>query len=146
MSQPDASAEDLHPQAPLLQSKAFLAAYEACSAPGSNKTAVPAVVCLAFAAELGLKSLLLSERNRKAGHELKPLFDALGAVTQDEIISYTHTQTESFHEYLEHVSDAFIKWRYIYETKGRQSVSVEFLLVFVRAVHRAADARKGLIG
>ena len=142
MRNPAGPSRDIHPQGPLFQSKSFLAAYEACSAPGSNRTAVPAVVCLAFAAELGLKSLLLTEKNPRGGHSLKSLFNALNVKTQAEIISYTHTQDASFRECLTSVNSAFEKWRYIYETARNQSVSVEFLLVLVVAIHRVADARK----
>lgn len=97
---------------------------------------VPAVVCAAFAIELGLKTLLLIERGQRwTSHEMAPLFDALRPSTRQAIeveaaqSSYFYREaapngtisegrTRSFERALRSVNKAFEHWRYSYEMDG----------------------------
>lgn len=134
----------MHPRAPLALSKSFLHAHHLCTGNGfpegivPRSAVMPGIVCLAFAVELGLKSILLSEGNSTAGHDLRSLFDRLTSSTQDELIFHSNVEPQSFRENLDLVSNAFVKWRYIFETQGTQSISEEFLLMLASGVQTIA--------
>lgn len=78
----------------------------------------PKVVCLALAVELVLKALLVVEGTRYGRvHSLNGLFDKLSSSTKEAILVKLAAPRSEFLRKLaeEETSDAFVRWRYIYE-------------------------------
>ncbi|MBL0085198.1 MAG: hypothetical protein IPP44_00550 [Ideonella sp.] len=138
----------MHPKAPLQLSRSFLRAHHLCTGNGLSEGAaprsavVPGIVCLAFAAELGLKSLLLAESKHEDGHDLKVLFKKLNHATQVAVIERSEVEAESFEANLKAVANTFRKWRYIYQSTGVQSVSEDFLLMLNSGIQSVAREQK----
>jgi len=87
---------------------------------------IPVVVNYAFAAEVNLKLILLSVGKQVRGHKLKSLYDLLPLELKDEIKREAKIGRMNFDTELARISDAFVDWRYIYETEGK-SLNVIFL-------------------
>ena len=87
----------------------------------------PVICCLAFACELYLKALLISRNRPSRGHKLELLLkaldkaDMLGIAQQYE--SLTGRRRSVMLKDINLVSDAFVEWRYIFET-GTTSLSL----------------------
>lgn len=93
--------------------------------------AVPAIVNLAFSAELYLKYLIA--KNVKSSdelikkHELSKLFESLDPTTRSEIIKANNYKEDKFKELLDKHSKTFIEWRYIHETSASMQADTLFL-------------------
>ncbi len=96
--------------------------------------AFPAVVCAAFSAEVGLKTLLEQLGKPATGHDLRALFLKLPDEQQLAIFEATGLSVEEFGSQLAHSRLAFSEWRYIYEAKGEKHINVRFLGTFAGAV------------
>lgn len=123
-------------------SRAFLEANRLCmdsnaepQSPG-RMMFLPALVCAAFSAEVGLKTILASEGQPSQGHNLLKLFERLSNESQSSIIYYTANEIEPFYKKLKIAKLAFIEWRYIYEETEERSVSLDFLCLFAVAVEK----------
>jgi hypothetical protein len=87
----------------------------------------PLVVMEALAVELYLKCLSQIERSGyRHGHDLRLLFDDLSAESRasirrhyDEIQGTLDWEPVTLDEALDRSADAFIEFRYVYETKGQ---------------------------
>ena len=101
----------------------------------------PAIVNSAFACEVFLKALLLYYNIPvKNEHKLKDLYELLPQndkeqIKQETLIKYPVGWKDGFGlERLEHISDAFVKWRYNYEhvpgKKGSMHIDIGFLNAF----------------
>jgi hypothetical protein len=113
-------------------SSAFLEAFRRCdplSETGETKhfMAFPAVVCAAFSAEVGLKTLLERSGISAKGHDLKALFTKLPKELQYAIYEATKMPMEDFAAQLAHSRLAFSEWRYIYEAEGEKFINLRFL-------------------
>jgi HEPN domain len=105
----------------------------------------PAIVSIAFSAELFLKSLLLSQhKSTKHTHRLDKLFNDLESSTQARIIKESckskKITTSKFRKYLSNVSNAFVEWRYVFEGTGRIEIDVLFeisrsIYIYCRELH-----------
>jgi hypothetical protein len=90
-------------------------------ATGQKQTSMVAqVVCLAFALELYLKSLLYEKgRTSNRGHALYDLFLLLEEEMKAEIVScfdeFPHRHGNTFYKELGLMSKAFCRWRYLHE-------------------------------
>src|SRR4051794_18850939 len=103
---------------------------------GFHQTAgASGVVCLAFAAELYLKTLqVLAEGKTARGHKLLPLFEALPQATQADVqrryverLERLGRRRVTFLRDLTALSDTFTVWRYIYEQKPGRGIELGFL-------------------
>ena len=121
-------------------STAFLEAYRRCmtdSPETSEAMFIPALVCAAFSAEVGLKSLLLQAGKPVHGHDLFTLFEQLPPNSQSEIVQSVGLDPASFMANLTQIRNAFPEWRYIYEFQTERMINVAFVANFAQAVVRA---------
>jgi HEPN domain-containing protein len=93
-------------------SNAFLEAFRRCDpAAGCGASehfmAFPAVVCAAFSAEVGLKTLLEMQGIPSRGHDLRALFSKLLDAQKLAIFEATELSTEEFGAHLAHSRLAF---------------------------------------
>ena len=144
-------------------SKSFLDGYYRCrgvgfdgyemskrgDAPEANKAPIPAIMCVAFSAELGFKSILMAEgKDPPSKHDLHDLFYLLSEKSQAEIRQSLSRYGEKFDELLESMRTAFVDWRYIYEpydptrkmSKSALSFSDDFLVSLSKAASAIAAA------
>jgi hypothetical protein len=108
---------------------------QACSQLGN-----PSVVCLAFAAELGLKALLRDAdvpfpRGRGKGHSLFALAALLPPARVERLLERLNCSSDELRQYLEIVDRTFEDWRYSYE-RGCLATHPDFL---ERLAHFAVD-------
>lgn len=127
----------------LAVSKSFLDAYTLClqGAEGvsdGRPAPIPAVVCAAFSAEVGLKTILSVEGRPSSGHGLQSLFEQVSAESQVAIVHHTSYETSRFKSDLSAASDAFTSWRYVYEKEGSRRVSAQFLILLAHATQTVA--------
>jgi HEPN domain-containing protein len=103
---------------------------------GKHFMAFPAVVCAAFSAEVGLKTLLEIHGKAVKGHDLRALFLKLPDTQKLAVFEATELPAEEFGAQLAHSRLAFSEWRYIYEARGEKHINVKFLGVFATAVEK----------
>ena len=119
--------------------KVFDLAADRCSEPRplpENKIqmlAVPAVVCRAFAAEIGLKALICGAGGTGRGHDLAKLFRQLPQGVRDSLFAATGLSQTQFQSELTGVAHAFIEWRYVYEA-DTCNINFNFLTNFEKAI------------
>lgn len=106
---------------------------------GEKNAIIPGIVCLAFSIELGLKAILVGCEKPANGHELLDLFERLPTEDKTEIERLTVGNSDCFIEQISLVSNAFVKWRYLYEHPGWSNISVEFLMQLHTAVDQVAQ-------
>jgi hypothetical protein len=94
---------------------------------GKSNAQIPSIVCLSFAIELSIKSILFAEGNPSKGHNLKDLFEKLIASTQAKVIQQMGICDTDFRTNLLDVANAFAEWRYIYESPGYHPSVLPFL-------------------
>ena len=120
-------------------SSSFLEAFRRCD-PKADKNetkyfmAFPAVVCAAFSAEIGLKTMLERQGIKATGHDLYKLFKKLSADQQYEIFEETKMEMKEFVSHLAHSRMAFVKWRYIHEEMGENFINLKFMGNFALAI------------
>ena len=100
----------------------------------------PVIVNVAFACEIFLKSILLSNGTVGRGHNLKVLIDILSEEDKsflEEEMFHTYGGNIKTHgvKYLESVSNAFMDWRYSYE-KEEISTNARYLMVLSEALKK----------
>ena len=109
---------------------------------------VPGVVCAAFSVELSLKAIVIAAGGTPArgrnGHDLVTLFGQVRTEVQDTIISALGISRSAFEPLLEGVTDAFEKWRYIYEQTGDIDITQHFLYNLAEATHQAMAQASGI--
>lgn len=98
---------------------------------------VPAVVCAVFSVEIGFKAIILSEGGAASGHELARLFKKISPVTQNLILREVGLDLAAFNTTLNSISNAFVKWRYIYEKDSAQ-VDINFVKKLAIATQKVA--------
>ncbi|OOG56452.1 hypothetical protein [Rhodanobacter sp. C03] len=135
-----------------IQAKAFLQAYETLNdsllekmRQGDFELApiiVPAMTCVAFAAELAMKALIVQiksgeltalPKNKNGGgiHNLDDLFNEVSTPLQQAIARELNKSVADVERKLRENEDAFVKWRYSFENGAMGDE--EFLLKFVNA-------------
>lgn len=99
---------------------------------------VPGVVCAAFSVELSFKTMILAAGGTpargKQGHDLATLFSQLTKPEQVNLIARLGLERVSFAPLLDNVTDAFVKWRYIYEYQEAE-LAQEFLYNLAEAAY-----------
>jgi hypothetical protein len=124
------------------QARAFFIAYERCMERRPLRGGdyqmpfVPAVVCLAFSIELGLKALGEREGSILRGHQLDELFAKLSVGLQESLRKETGFPPGDFNGALSSASKTFVEWRYVHE-QATPDVNVPFLVSLGRAVQNA---------
>lgn len=112
--------------------KSFILAAERCeltkkiSETQFEMLLVPAITNRAFAVELYLKAILLSENKEEEGHRLDKLFKKLTTDNKKRIIDALKTEEAKFERDMESISNTFVRWRYIHEVK-QASLNLDFL-------------------
>jgi hypothetical protein len=112
--------------------KSFILAAERCeltkkiSETQIEMLLVPAITNRAFAIELYLKALLLSENKEEEGHRLDKLFKKLTADNKKRIIDALGAEEAKFERDIESISNTFVRWRYIHEV-NQASLNLDFL-------------------
>jgi hypothetical protein len=131
----------------LLSARSFLAAFQRCWYPVTlrgeslRSEVLPAIVCLAFAIELGLKGLLVSSGVKKRGHDLAVLFEALPPEQRKEVMHLVGLPEPEFTKALMASRNTFDAWRYVHEISGEVEVSEQFMLAFANASIRLLAGR-----
>ena len=107
------------------------------------KLMAPRIVCLAFAAELGIKALLVQTGKLpdpkarpivRTGHHLPSLFKLLPDALSQRVRAATGTFSSDFDAKLQKDAAVFENWRYLYESNQGSSVDDGFLTALVRAL------------
>lgn len=113
----------------------FLRACEQCMNPPDQGLGMPALMCAAFSAELGLKELL---RKRglavKREHRYLDLLNLLPQSETDCIRADLIQRWPDFDSQLSKANDAFVKWRYFFESRTPIEVNIMFVADFARSV------------
>lgn len=130
-------------------SSSFLEAFRRCDPATETKDskhfmAFPAIVCAAFSAEVGLKTMLERLGITAKGHDLHSLLMKLPGEMQYAIFEATGMTMEDFSSQLAHSRNAFVDWRYIYEKNGENFISIKFLGIFASAVETVALSTKDI--
>lgn len=103
----------------------------------------PGIVNAAFSCEVFLKLLLhLEQINYKKEHKLKQLFEMLPPKIKEAIKYKTiekcgHWNNAWRQEILSQISDAFIKWRYVYETDWTKNAAIHIDISYLFAFRDA---------
>lgn len=97
---------------------------------------IPAVVCAAFAAEVGMKAAIATQGRNQKGHNLCKLFQGLSTPSQARVIQLMDMNCEGFELKLQSCWESFSIWRYIYEDDKGGSVSLSFLSLFALAIEK----------
>jgi hypothetical protein len=124
------------------QSRAFFRGYERCMEqrllPGGKleMPIVPAVVCLVFSIELGLRALAKDEGSEPWGHRLADLFDLLSPELRLRLAGGTGLSWVEFEADLKTATDTFVDWRYVHDKTSSQA-NLEFLRKFAAAIQTA---------
>lgn len=127
-----------------LQSEQLQAAFERCwntdrhydRLPGTP-LAMPALICAALSAEIGLKALLFAggaEPGRE--HNLSHLLSELPAHIRLAIVGEVSAAYTDFDAQLSNAEKAFVQWRYFYESKADININIKFVGALGAAIQR----------
>ncbi len=115
--------------------------------PHNGISAAPFVVNAAFSIELYIKALAQKHGTslRGRGHELVKLHQLLPSRAHIEInqvipqcaANRALGEPPNFHGYLQHLNDAFVKWRYSYELERTSAVHIEPTIFVMEVLHEA---------
>lgn len=104
---------------------------------------VPAVVCGVFSIEIGFKAIIMQKGGTATGHDLFKLFQKLSPAAQDLIVKEVGLDRAAFSVELNKISNAFVKWRYIYEKlDDSPAIGIQFLGKLAGATQKASAAPK----
>lgn len=111
---------------------------EICGIANSRNTplALPAYICAAFAAEIGIKVLLDRSGISARGHDLEKLFKKLPGDLQSRIRQIAAPYVDDFDTDLANAKDTFNDLRYVFEYVGPAK---EMNLRIVVAISMAAN-------
>ena len=104
----------------------------------------PATVNSAFACEVYLKALLYYyDIQLKKQHKIKELYEMLpddprDFIKQTAMVTCGGTWKDAFsRDLLDNISDAFVDWRYSYESERSMQINLGFLIAFRNALREA---------
>ena len=127
-----------------VQSEQLQAAFERCwnternydRLPGAPLS-MPALICAALSAEIGLKALLFAQGNDPGReHNLRKLLDKLPAPTKAAIVAEVSAAYANFDEQLANAEGAFVRWRYFYESTENININILFVGALGAAIQR----------
>ena len=122
----------------------FLYAAERCfeQRPMSDNTIqallIPAVVCTTFAIELTLKAVTTIEGKDSKGHNLYDLYEKLSGDSQSALQKSLSLTDADLRKEITKVANAFVDWRYIYESQTEVYLDIDF-------IRKLATAAKDLV-
>jgi hypothetical protein len=104
----------------------------------------PAIVCATLGAELSLKAIL-ARHGIKWGreHSLKSLLGLVPPADRDAIIAQTRLAFPDFDAQLDKAANAFVDWRYVYESKLPKELNALFVTKFARAAAERLETIRG---
>jgi hypothetical protein len=118
-----------------LNAGSYLRAYERCMNPPDQGLGMPALMCAAFSAELGLKELIRNCGGAvKKEHKYSDLFKLLPPNEVDLIRTDLAPRWPDLDAQMTKADGAFVKWRYFFESPTLIEVNVKFVADFARAV------------
>lgn len=105
----------------------------------------PMIACMAFAAELYLKSFILtSGREPPKKHRLNVLWAMLPPSVRTEVAAEFQLKIDLSEEKmaseLQRLGAAFVEWRYIFDARGQQ-ISVSILAIFAKSLFKVIKRR-----
>jgi hypothetical protein len=113
----------------------FLRAYERCMEPAGQALGIPALICAAFGAEVGMKEILRQHGIAfEKKHELADLFTLLPQQHREAIRGQVSQSFPDFDAELDKANRSFVEWRYFYESPGPLNVNVKFVGTLAAAV------------
>jgi hypothetical protein len=96
---------------------------------------MPALMCAAFSAELGLKELLRQHKIAvKKEHKFQDLLNLLPPSEPAAIKSAVIPEWPDYDSQLANASNAFATWRYFFEVPGVIEINIRFVAAFAGAV------------
>lgn len=132
------------PQLAFMSGKSFHEAAIRCSEPVKDPyrpdqtvtPALPSVVCIAFAAELYLKSMIVERTGKMPeSHRLDRLYNSLTTEQQKRVrrhyAQYAEVGKLKLKEHIGELANAFVDWRYAFE--GSKNVRIDYLFALARA-------------
>ena len=137
-------------QSSAAQAYLFIKAYDRCMEErrliGATHEAlyIPAAICAAFALELSLKTIIVSEEHSprvrgKNSHDLFDLFEIIDSERQKIIIERTGLPRDFFLKGLQQIRTIFEELRYFYETPKHFAIDFGFLHKLVVAIEPEID-------
>jgi hypothetical protein len=118
--------------------ESFLRAYERCMNPPSQDLGTPALICAAFSAELGLKEILRNHgipfKKFKREHKYLNLLALLPQGETDSLRAEMISEWPDFNLQLTAASNAFVTWRYFFDSLDPIEVNGKFVAAFARTV------------
>ncbi len=138
----------MSPVATLAAAKQFERSFDLCfgngatASDGGQSAIVPAGVCLAFACELYLKSLLEFADQKTAGHNLMELFKSLPDADAYEVARLSGLDSDAFADRLQATSYAFVQWRYLHEAEGKHVLDLQLLQLLSGACRQVARLKE----
>lgn len=105
----------------------FLRAYQRCMNPPDQGLGMPALMCAAFSVELGLKELL-RQRNIavEKQHKFTDLLKLLPQSDTSAIRAQLTPEWPDFDAQLAKADNAFVTWRYFFESPTPIEVNIKF--------------------
>lgn len=118
-----------------LNAGSFLRAYERCTNPQDQGLGMPALMCAAFSAELGLKELIRKFGGTvKKEHKYSDLLTLLPKQEVNAILADLKTRWTDLDSQMSKANNAFVEWRYFFEKRTPIEVNVKFVADFARVV------------
>lgn len=103
---------------------------------------IPALICAALSAEIGIKALLFADgRDPGREHNLARLLELLTQATKSEIVEDVSASYSNFSEQLANAENAFVQWRYFYESKEELNINILFVGALGAAIQRQIDLK-----
>ena len=127
---------------------AYLHKQDLLTAPRNGLSVAPFVVNSAFSIELYPKTLHeLQGTDPGKEHDLAKLYDGLTDATREVVVRHAlanakgygiHlTTADQFRPFVAEWANAFVNWRYCYETGNTRRVHIQTAIVVMKSVHEA---------
>jgi len=128
---------DIKAEGMAIDSLGYYRASYFCSSKGSGISGSASLMNAMFAIELALKSIHVKHESKAWGHKIKPLLDSLPSDHKVSIANELRSRWEDFDIQLENCNNAFVVWRYKYESKGPITINHFFVLELAEVCCRA---------
>ena len=126
---------------------AYLYQRDLLKTPRKGLSIAPFVVNSAFSIELYLKTLHELQGVTARGHALLELYDTLSDVARDTVFRFALEHApeykvklntrEEFRSFVAEMNNAFVEWRYCYETGHANRIDIQPTILVMKALHEA---------
>ncbi|MEN3156770.1 hypothetical protein ABC502_00105 [Alkalimonas sp. NCh-2] len=106
----------------------FYRAAHMCSHKGLGVSSDASLMCAAFSIELALKAILTENGLKPWGHKIKPLLTMLPPQLFQQVEIKLRSHWPDFDVQLDDCNEAFVNWRYKYESKHPMKINSFFIL------------------